>query len=47
MFSSIMFSNRNRRVMDLELNSKLDMQSGLLEVESEILSCFATHLEVV
>jgi hypothetical protein len=35
MFSSIMFSNRSQRVMDLVLDSKLNMQSGLLEVESE------------
>ena len=47
MFSSILFSNRNQRVMDLELNSKLDMQSGSLEVEYELLSCFAIYLEVV
>jgi hypothetical protein len=47
MFSSVMFGNRNQRVMDLELNSKLDMQSRSLEVEYEILSCFAIYLEVV
>ncbi len=47
MFSSIVFSNRDQRVMDLKSNSMLDMQSGLLEVEYEILSCFAIHLEVV
>ena len=47
MFSGVMFGNRVQRIVDLELKSKLDMQSGLLEVEYEILSCFAIYLEVV
>jgi hypothetical protein len=46
-FSSIVFGNRIQRIVDLVLKSKLDMQSGLLEVEYEILSCFAIYLEVV